>query len=145
MAVVEETILKRKKTGATWEERARVEEGRGSRREKGREKKQTLRKGPDSCARGDFTAGHNICSAFWKESHVHQERKNDQRFVQTKKTARSVSGTCERWKPVKDTISVTSCGFISTASSPGNQPIEEPCALDFVGESASPFFIFSQV
>lgn len=37
VAVVEEAILERKKTGATWEERARVEEGRERRREKGGE------------------------------------------------------------------------------------------------------------
>lgn len=61
MAVVEETILKRKKTGATWEERARVEEGRG-RREKGGEGKETLRKGQRAAF--TFTAGHNICWAF---------------------------------------------------------------------------------
>lgn len=49
VAVVEEAILERKKTGATWEERVRVEEGRERRREKGGEGGKRLRKEPESC------------------------------------------------------------------------------------------------
>lgn len=56
MGVIEETILKRKQTGATWEEGWKnAEKGGEKRDEKG---KQTLRKEPESCDRFDFTSAH---------------------------------------------------------------------------------------